>query len=92
MLRPATAGGAALAGKVVLLYVGIQLVESYLITPLIQKKAVSMPPALLIVGQVVAGALLGIVGIALAAPALAATITAVRTLYLKLDEGDRCPT
>ena len=44
-----------------------------------------MPPALLIVGQVIAGALLGIVGIALAAPALAAIITLVRRLYLKVE-------
>ena len=29
-------------------YVGIQTLESYLITPQIQKKAVSIPPALLI--------------------------------------------
>lgn len=33
---------------VILLYLGIQTVESYLITPLIQQKTVSLPPALTI--------------------------------------------
>ena len=78
-------GGGALALKVVALYVGIQLVESYVITPLIQKKAVSLPPALLIIGQVILAALLGIVGLALAAPIIATTITLVRRLYLKVE-------
>ena len=81
--------GPFLAVKVVALYAGIQLVESNFITPLIQKKAVELPPALLIVGQVIAGALIGILGIALAAPFLAATITGVRVLHLGKPELGR---
>ncbi len=75
--------GPAKAGYVVLLYLAVQLFESYLITPLIQKKAVRMPPALLILSQVLMGVLLGAIGIALAAPLVAASMVAVRELYLE---------
>lgn len=68
---------------VVFIFTGVQLLESYLITPLIQKQAVSIPPALLISAQVVAGVLAGILGVLLATP-LAVTITvAVQMLYVE---------
>lgn len=44
---------------VVLLYLAIQTVESYAVTPLIQRRTVSMPPALTITSQIVLGVLVG---------------------------------
>ena len=41
------------------LYAAIQLVESYLLTPLVEKKTVSLPPALTIMAQVLMGVLVG---------------------------------
>ena len=76
-------GGPALAGYVVLLYLAVQTLESYLITPMIQKKAVELPPALLILFQIFVGSLLGLIGLALAAPLLAALLVAVSELYIK---------
>src|SRR5690606_26087532 len=38
--------------QVTILYVVVQTLESYLITPLVQRQAIEMPPALLIVAQV----------------------------------------
>jgi predicted PurR-regulated permease PerM len=73
---------------VVLIFAGVQLLESNLITPLIQERTVSIPPALLITAQVVAGVLAGILGVLLATP-LAVTLTvAVQMLYVEdvLDE------
>jgi len=73
---------------VVLIFAGVQLLESNLITPLIQEQTVSIPPALLITAQVVAGVLAGILGVLLATP-LAVTLTvAVQMLYVEdvLDE------
>jgi predicted PurR-regulated permease PerM len=53
---------------VLALYVGIQAVENNLITPLVQQKAVSIPPVVLIVSQVLIALLVGIVGVAIATP------------------------
>lgn len=54
------------------LYIIVQLVESYLITPLIQARAVSLPPAIVILNQLLFGFLFGVLGIALATPIAAA--------------------
>jgi predicted PurR-regulated permease PerM len=74
---------------VMLLYAGIQLVESYLITPLIQKRMVSLPPALTIVVQLLAGVLAGGLGLLVAAPLTVAGLVLVRRLYLDHVLGER---
>jgi predicted PurR-regulated permease PerM len=71
-----------LALYVALLYLGIQTVESYLLTPLLQKRAVSLPPALTISAQVLLGVLLGGLGLALATPLTAASLVLVKMLYV----------
>lgn len=48
---------------VLLLYLGIQLIESYFLTPLIQQEAVSVPPVLTITGQVGLGVIFGTAGV-----------------------------
>jgi predicted PurR-regulated permease PerM len=68
---------------VVVLYVVIQLLESYVITPLVQYRALSLPPALVLVSQLAASAWLGIWGLALATPLLAVTIVLIRLLYIQ---------
>lgn len=56
---------------VVVLYIVVQTVESYFITPFVQQRMVATPPAILISTQVIFGVLFGIMGLILAAPALA---------------------
>lgn len=68
---------------VVVLYLAIQTVESYAITPLIQRRTVSLPPALTITSQVLLGVLVGVAGVAVATPLTAAAMTAVRILYVE---------
>lgn len=68
---------------VVLLYLGIQTLESYVITPLVQQKVVSLPPVLVISAQLLAGALFGFGGFALATPLLAVAMVLARTLYVE---------
>lgn len=68
---------------VVVLYVAIQIVENYVLTPYIQQRAIDMPPALLIVTQVVLGVLLGFMGLLLATPLAAAVMVLVRMLYVE---------
>ena len=74
---------------VVALYVAIQTIESYLITPLIQQRTVSLPPALTITTQLLMGVLLGGMGLALATPLTAAGLVLVRMLYIEDLLGDR---
>jgi predicted PurR-regulated permease PerM len=83
--------GPANAAAVVALYVSIQAVESYLVTPLIQKRAVELPPALLITMQLVLGVLIGLIGIAIAAPLTAAVMVITRRLLVEGDVENGSP-
>lgn len=65
------------------LFAAIQLVESNLITPVIQEKLADVPPVLLLLGQAVAGLLFGFMGIALAAPGVVALMVLVEQFHLR---------
>jgi predicted PurR-regulated permease PerM len=80
--------GIGQAASIALLYVGIQTVESYVITPLIQRKTVLLPPALTLSSQVLMGVLFGGIGLALASPITAATVVAAKRLYVEDALGD----
>lgn len=68
---------------VLILYFGVQIVESYLITPMIEKKMVHLPPALTLFWMVLLGILTGILGLIMATPILAALIVIIEELYVK---------
>jgi predicted PurR-regulated permease PerM len=80
--------GPVTAASVVGLYVTIQTVESYVLTPLVQRRTVSLPPGLTIVAQVLLGVLLGGLGLALATPLTAALLVLVKLLYVEDVLGD----
>ena len=61
-----------------LIYAAVQFIESNILTPAIQRKAVYMPPALILSSQLILGALFGLPGIALATPLLAVALVGVR--------------
>jgi predicted PurR-regulated permease PerM len=84
----ALAEGPELAVWVAGLYVAIQSVESYLLTPLIQQRAVYLPPALLLFSQVILGVTAGPLGVIVATPLAAAGMVAVRKLYVEDVLGD----
>lgn len=72
-----------------LLYFGIQLVESNLLTPLVMKRAVALPPALILLFQMAMGVLFGFIGLLVAVPLLAALKVLVQRLYVdQLSEED----
>jgi predicted PurR-regulated permease PerM len=71
-----------LAFYIAILYTIIQTLESSLITPLIQQKAISLPPAITIVAQIVLGATYGTLGLLVATPLLASMIVLVNRLYV----------
>ncbi|WP_158800169.1 AI-2E family transporter [Pedobacter sp. L105] len=68
---------------VALIYIVSQTVVSNIVTPLIQKKMINLPPALTIISQVIMGTLSGVLGIILAVPLLAIIIILVDELYVK---------
>lgn len=74
---------------VVLLYLLVQAIESNIVTPQVQKRTVSMPPVLGMVGQLLFGVFFGFLGLLLATPLVAAIITLVKMLYVEDVLGDR---
>jgi predicted PurR-regulated permease PerM len=65
------------------LYILIQFIESNFITTLVQKKLLNMPPALIIIAQLIMGLLTGAWGLVLATPIIVIVIVLVQELYLK---------
>ena len=74
---------------VVLLFAAIQLVQGYILQPMIESRAVDLPPALIIAMQLVFGTLFGFAGVALATPMTAALKVLVQMLYVEDMLGDK---
>lgn len=70
---------------VIILYSLIQTLESYLITPIIQQKVISLHAALIVFTQLIMGLIAGILGLALATPLLVAIKILVQEIYLTKD-------
>lgn len=73
---------------VFLLYNGIQLIESNLLLPLIQQQMVAIPPALILLSQVLLGIVAGIFGVILAVPLLVILMVFIKMVYLQDILGD----
>ena len=71
------------AVQVVILYLVLQTIEGYILTPMVQRKAVLLPEAMTLVMQVLLGWLVGALGVGLAAPVAAATLVVVKMLYVE---------
>jgi predicted PurR-regulated permease PerM len=59
------------------------------LAPLIQHKAVHLPPATILFAQVLMGAIVGALGVAVATPLAAAVMVAVGMLYVEDALGDK---
>jgi predicted PurR-regulated permease PerM len=77
-----------LALYVGMLFIGLQILEGYIVLPLIERRTVSLPPALTISMQVLLGSLYGLSGIALATPLAAVIAVLVVMLYVQDVLGD----
>jgi predicted PurR-regulated permease PerM len=73
------------------IYVTIQILESYLLTPFIQERAIKIPPAFLFASQLVMGFLFGFYGLALATPLAALARVFILRFYVEDRLGDRGP-
>jgi predicted PurR-regulated permease PerM len=69
------------------LFLAVQQLEGYLLTPLVQRWAVSLPPALAVLAVLVFGALIGLPGALFAVPLLVVVTVVVRKLYIEPAEA-----
>ena len=79
--------GPGTAAIVAGLYILIQVVESNFITPLVQQRLISIPPALIIIAQLLISPFSGGWGLVLATPLMLIIIILVQELYI--NERDR---
>ncbi|HEX8356898.1 MAG TPA: AI-2E family transporter [Segetibacter sp.] len=68
---------------VAVMYILIQILESNIITPSIQKKLINIPPAVTILAQLFMGILTGGWGLVLATPLVAIVMVVVQETYIK---------
>ena len=71
-----------------LLYLVLQSVDGYLLTPLVDRRSVELPPVLTITAQVLLGLAFGFAGILLASPLTAVAMILVKMLYVEDLLGD----
>lgn len=69
-----------------LLYLGIQQSESFLVTPLVQRKVADLMPAAIIFGQIAFGVLFGVLGLLFAEALVATAQVLIRRLYIDVIE------
>jgi predicted PurR-regulated permease PerM len=74
---------------VLILYIVVQLIESNLVTPMIERKTVELPPTLTILSQLALGVLIGGLGLVLATPLLAVFMVLIQMLYIEDTLGDK---
>jgi len=65
-----------------ILYVAVQIVDNTMTTPIIQRHAVSIPPALMMVAQMAMGVLAGALGVIVAVPLTALIVVLVRRIHI----------
>ena len=78
------ASGWVAAASAFVLVLGVHALESYILTPILQRQALDIPPATLFAFQILLGVVFGIWGLALALPVMA--IVKVMIDYFKADE------
>jgi len=70
-------------GSAFALLLGVHALESYILTPIIQREAIDIPPATLFAFQILLGVVFGVWGLALALPVMA--VVKVILVYLRED-------
>lgn len=68
---------------VAVVYTGVHVFEGYTITPYVQKRAVALPPAMLLSVQLLSAALFGVLGVIFSTPLMLVVIVLIQTLYLQ---------
>jgi predicted PurR-regulated permease PerM len=79
------ASGWVAAASAFALFLGVHALESYILTPILQRQALDIPPATLFAFQILLGVVFGIWGLALALPLMA--IAKVMIDHFKAEDG-----
>lgn len=74
---------------VLILFIIVQVIESNVVTPMIERRTVELPPALTVVAQLALGILIGGLGLVLATPLLAVVMVLVQMVYIQDILGDK---
>jgi len=78
-----------LATYVIALYIGVHLIEGYILVPMVQRRVMHLPPALTLSAQVILAVLAGFLGLLFATPLVAAALVMIRMIYVEDILGDR---
>jgi predicted PurR-regulated permease PerM len=73
---------------VALLYLMLQTIDGYFLTPIVDRRSVEMPPVLTITAQVLLGLTFGFIGFLLASPFAAAVMILIKMVYVEDILGD----
>jgi predicted PurR-regulated permease PerM len=83
------ASGWVAAASALVLFLGVHTMESYILTPMVQRQALEIPPATLFAFQILLGVVFGVWGIALALPLIA--VVKVLIDHFKADDAATDP-
>ena len=79
----------SLAVYVIALYIGVHIIEGYILVPIVQRRVVHLPPALTLSAQIILAVLAGFLGLLLATPLVATALVMIRMIYVEDILGDR---
>ncbi|HEY1108582.1 MAG TPA: AI-2E family transporter, partial [Opitutaceae bacterium] len=68
---------------VLLVYIAVQQIESNVLTPLMQRRAVELPPVIALLSIVACGLLVGVLGVIFATPMAVVVMVLVKRLYIE---------
>jgi predicted PurR-regulated permease PerM len=72
-----------------LLYLGLHILEGYVLVPLVQGRAIHLPPALTLIAQLLLGELFGVIGLFVAAPLTVSVVVFLKRFYIKDASADQ---
>ncbi len=75
-------------GLIIIVFYVIQFLISQLVAPLLLGQEVNMPPAIILLSQIIAGIFFGFLGLLLSVPLAAIVVVLVREIYVKDVLGD----
>lgn len=74
---------------VLILFILVQIIESNIVTPFIERHTVELPPAITVFAQLSLAVLIGGVGLIIATPLVAVVVVLVQLLYIEDVLGDK---
>jgi len=88
ILQALSQGGVELAAWAVLVYLAVQQLQGNVVTPLVTRRMVSLPPALTLFAIVAFGLVFGPLGVLFAAPLTVVAFVAVKKLWVREALGE----